>query len=102
MDLMTLALAKKYTNKKFSEMVGFGGFKIVDTLPTTDISTSVIYLLKTGEGAEGNIYTEYVYTVDGHWEALGTNIDIKGLEEDIEAIEEKLDQLTLTMTWGIF
>ena len=91
MDLITLALAKKYTNKKFGEVVSFGGFKIVDALPTIDISTSVIYLLKTGEGTEGNIYTEYVYTVDSQWEALGTNIDIKGLEEDINAIEEKLN-----------
>ena len=34
MDLITLALAKKYVNKKFDEAVGFGGFKTVDELPT--------------------------------------------------------------------
>lgn len=102
MDLITLALAKKYTNKKFEEVISFGGFKIVDVLPTVDISTSVIYLLKTSEGIEGNIYTEYVYTTDGQWEALGTNIDLRGLEENIDTMNEKLDQLTLTMTWGDF
>ena len=45
MDLIVLSLAKKYANKKFSEVVKFGGFKIVEVLPTEKISTSTVYLL---------------------------------------------------------
>lgn len=44
--------------------------KVVDELPTEGISTTTIYLLRTGEEGS-NIYTEYIY-VDGAWEQLGT------------------------------
>ena len=43
---------------------------VVTELPATDISTTTIYLLKTGSEAN-NLYTEYIY-VDSKWETLGT------------------------------
>lgn len=43
---------------------------VVDTLPTTDINYSALYLLRDTE-ASGNSYTEYIY-VRGVWEKLGT------------------------------
>lgn len=43
---------------------------VVTELPTADISTTTIYLLKTGSETN-NLYTEYIY-VDSKWETLGT------------------------------
>lgn len=43
---------------------------VVSALPTADISTTTIYLLKTGSETN-NLYTEYIY-VDSKWETLGT------------------------------
>lgn len=44
--------------------------KVVDELPTTNISETTIYLLKTGD-EEDNMYSEYIY-VNDDWELLGT------------------------------
>lgn len=44
--------------------------KVVDELPTTNISETTIYLLKTGD-EEDNMYSEYIY-VNNDWELLGT------------------------------
>lgn len=43
---------------------------VVTELPATDISTTTIYLLKTGSETN-NLYTEYIY-VSSKWETLGT------------------------------
>lgn len=43
---------------------------VVAELPTADISTTTIYLLKTGSETN-NLYTEYIY-VNSKWETLGT------------------------------
>lgn len=52
--------------------------KVVTALPTENISTTTIYLLKTSETETGNLYTEYIY-VDGKWEELGTQtLDLSG------------------------
>lgn len=54
-------------------------FEVVTTLPTTDISTSTIYLVpKSDPGAE-NIYDEYINTdgTSAGWELIGdTEIDL--------------------------
>ncbi len=55
---------------KISEIPKFA-IKVVDALPTTDISDTTVYLLKTSETETGNLYTEYIH-VDGAWEELGT------------------------------
>ena len=46
-------------------------FKVVDELPSENISTSIIYLKKNEELKESNFYEEYVF-VDGKWELIGT------------------------------
>ena len=53
----------------------------VDELPTTNISTSAIYLVKNEEKSkkENNIYDEYVYKSGIGWEILGqvdTTVDL--------------------------
>lgn len=46
------------------------GFEIVQALPTTDISTSTIYLVPKSSSSTDNVYTEYAY-VNSNWEILG-------------------------------
>lgn len=50
---------------------------IVKELPTEDISTSTLYLVKDTD-AQSNIYTEYLY-VNGSWEIIGSqSLDLTG------------------------
>ena len=44
--------------------------KVVQSLPTKNISTTTIYLVKTSESGT-DVFTEYIY-VDGKWEKLGS------------------------------
>lgn len=75
MDIVTLVLAKKYTNSKFKEMANFS-VKIVESLPTSNIDTHTIYLVPKGSSEEENYYNEYIY-VNNTWELIGsTQIDI--------------------------
>lgn len=59
---------KTEVNTLVSEIPKFA-IVVVDELPTTGISTTTIYLLRTGD-EEDNLFTEYIY-VDGEWEKLG-------------------------------
>lgn len=43
--------------------------QVVSTLPTSDISVSTIYLVKSGDESN-NMYTEYIYS-NNKWEKLG-------------------------------
>lgn len=68
------------TNGTVTEFTIYNGlnteFKIVDTLPTTDISTSTIYLVPSSSAAEENIYDEFIY-INGDWEQIGsTAVDL--------------------------
>lgn len=47
--------------------------EVVTELPTTDISTSTLYLHRNPADQTQNLYTEYVY-VNGAWETLGSQI----------------------------
>ena len=50
---------------------------VVESLPTSDISLTTVYLLKENEDG-GNLYTEYIYA-NGSWEILGSQkIDLTG------------------------
>lgn len=60
---------KSYVDSKVSTIPKMS-FKVVDTLPTTDIATDTIYLLKNNT-EEGNLFTEYLF-VNNTWELLGT------------------------------
>ena len=58
----------------------------VDTLPTENISTTSIYLLKSNNTEETNIYEEYIY-VNDKWELIGTTkVDIMENMSDAEGI----------------
>lgn len=77
MDLITLALSKKYTNKVVSEaQLAPTSFKVVDVLPATG-EIGIIYLVPKANGKDRNIYTEYIWTNDA-FEAIGdTEIDLQ-------------------------
>lgn len=74
MDIITLALAKKYANKKVSELaaVGFAP-AIVTSLPTSDINEHTLYLVPASDGVDSNGYLEYLY-IDGKWECVGSTV----------------------------
>lgn len=64
----------------------------VEQLPTSNISETTVYLLKTGEETN-NLYTEYIY-VGGKWEYLGKQtIDLSGYALKTE-LPTKLSDLT--------
>lgn len=57
--------------------------KVVEELPSTEISTKSIYLLKIN-GDENNGYEEYIY-VNGVWEMIGTTkVDLSEYATKIE------------------
>jgi hypothetical protein len=50
--------------------------EVVNALPTTDISTTTIYLLRNTETTGSNLFEEYIY-VNNQWELLGSqDIDL--------------------------
>lgn len=63
-------------NSKISAIPKFT-ISVVTALPTSNISTTTVYLLKSGEESS-NLYTEYIY-VDSKWEILGRQtVDLSG------------------------
>jgi hypothetical protein len=62
--------------------------KVVQQLPTTGISKTTIYLVKTGAQSE-NLFTEYIRVADGStdkWEKLGEQkVDLSGYMTKTEA-----------------
>lgn len=61
---------------------------VVTELPTTDIKTNKIYLVKDST-TEGDLYQEYLY-VDGKWEKIGTHkqeVDLTDYAKKSEALK---------------
>lgn len=61
---------------------------VVTQLPTTDIKTNKIYLVKDST-TEGDLYQEYLY-VDGKWEKVGTHkyeVDLTNYAKKSEALK---------------
>ena len=73
--------AQTYTQAEVNALVSAipkFAIQVVTSLPTTGISGTTIYLLKTSTTETGNLYTEYIYT-NGTWESLGTQtLDLSG------------------------
>lgn len=87
-------LVNYYTKEEIDHRISLipkFGIEIVDTLPTTDISQTTVYLIKTDDDV-GDLYTEWIY-VNAKWELLGrAKVDVSGfaLKTDIPT---KLSQL---------
>jgi hypothetical protein len=73
--------SETYTQTEINQMVSaIPKFAIsaVDSLPTSNISSTTIYLLKTSTTETNNLYTEYIY-INSSWEKLGTQtLDLSG------------------------
>lgn len=74
-----------YTKEEVNALIGTQlHFEIVEELPTEEISTTTIYLLRVREEAE-NIYDEYIY-INNLWEKIGTTaIDLSNYYTKNEA-----------------
>ena len=70
-----------YTKTEVDNIVGAissMSFEIVNSLPSSDISTSVIYLVAKSSAGTYNVYDEYIYA-NSAWEKIGdTQIDLSG------------------------
>lgn len=90
LSLANLQEAMSQNNTKLKEWVNaqIGNIEMfsiswVSELPTENISTSTIYMVKSNESEEGNnVYVEYVYNTEkAVWEILGelqTEVDLSG------------------------
>lgn len=68
---------------------------VVTELPTTDIKTNKIYLVKDST-TEGDLYQEYLY-IDGKWEKIGTHkqeVDLTDYAKKSEALKSVESTLT--------
>lgn len=76
-DFVTKALIKAKESGDFKGDKGDKGdsgsidFKVVDELPTEDISENSLYLVPIINDDDSNNYLEYIY-VDGRWECIDT------------------------------
>ena len=69
MDIVTLALAKKYTNHLFSK-VDSVSISFVDELPVSP-AEKTIYFVPRNESEFDYVYNEYMY-IDGGWRQVGS------------------------------
>lgn len=69
--------SETYTKAEVNSLVGnITTFEVVQTLPTQDIKTNVIYLVPKSTAQTNNVYDEYIYT-NNAWEKIGdTTIDL--------------------------
>lgn len=68
------------------------GVKVVESLPTTDISKTTIYLVPNAKAETGNYYDEYIYA-DNNWELIGTT------KIDLSDYAKTTDLPTMTILW---
>ena len=75
-------------------------FEIVETLPTSDIDTNKIYVIKSEEPSDGNEYIEYIY-INDKWEIFGkfaVDVDLSGyytkeeIDEIVSGIKHELSE----------
>ena len=79
-DATVSALATRVGNLEGASLK----YEIVTALPTTDIDTHTIYMIKDKESGEDK-YNEYLY-VNGAWELIGnTDIDLSGYQTKIDS-----------------
>ena len=69
MDIVTLALAKKYTDRLFSK-VDSVSISFVDELPISP-AEKTIYFVPRNESEFDYVYNEYMY-IDGGWRQVGS------------------------------
>ena len=87
-----LDLSAYATKEEVSSIPKFK-LEVVDELPTEDISSTSVYLVRTTDvenPEDSNIYTEYIY-INNHWEILGRqklDLSIYATKEELEKAQE--------------
>ena len=67
--------------------------RVVQTLPTEDISTTTIYFVPKTTAGTNDVYDEYIY-VSNAWEHIGsTDIDLSGYQTKIDSSHKLLSDL---------
>ena len=83
--LKSETLTKAEINALVSAIPKFS-IQVVSALPTSNISTTTVYLVAE-DGADGNLYTEYIYA-NGKWEILGSQrVDLTGYATEIYVLD---------------
>lgn len=90
--------SETYTQDEIDQMISTipkFSIAVVDALPTTDISDTTVYLVKSAEET-GNLYTEYIHVGDT-WEMLGTQkTDLSGYYTSAQVDEKMAEYLPLS------
>lgn len=90
-------IASTYATKAEVSAIPKFAISVVAALPTTNISGTTLYLLKTGEETN-NLYTEYIY-VDNKWEKLGTQkLDLSGYVQKTQTVNGKALNGNISLT----
>lgn len=76
--------------------LNFSLYKIVTSLPSTDIDRNKIYLIRSATSETQNVYIEYLYTDDG-WEKLGEFTSYATIDE-LTALENTVNTNTSSIT----
>jgi len=88
--------AETYTRQEVLDLVNSipkFAIQVVDTLPSSNISKSTIYLLNIQSDDLTNIHEEYIYTNENRWELIGTTkIDLSDYAK-ISQLPTKLSEL---------
>jgi hypothetical protein len=91
---------KTETNNLISKIPKFA-ITVVESLPTENISTTTVYLVKNTKEETNNLYTEYIY-VNSKWESLGKQeIDLSGYTT-LTKLNAELGKLAKVATSGSY
>lgn len=86
-----------YATKAELSVIPKFAISVVTELPTTNISTTTLYLLNTGSETD-NIFTEYIY-VNNAWEKLGTQkLDLSGYVQKTQTVNGKALNGNISLT----
>lgn len=89
-------IANAYTKGEVNSLIGAIStlnIRVVQSLPTSDISTTTIYLVPKSTSQTQNVYDEYLY-VNNSWEQIGsTEVDLSDYvkEEEVYTTDEADD-----------
>ena len=99
-DTITAEVTKQYVDTALAELTNMGFTpEVVESLPTENIKTNIIYMLPAQTSEAENIYEEWMY-INNKWEMIGsTSVDLTNYYTKDEA-NAKLDTKQNKLTPG--
>lgn len=94
-------IASTYATKSDVTAIPKFNVAVMTALPSSNISTSTIYLIKDTNSGTNNVYTEYLY-VNNKWEIIGTTMtDLTNYSKKADTIKAlSISGKTITYTKG--